>query len=60
MAPINLNTTSIVKPTIRKGSKRSHSNGKRNNRINASGQQRTNNMHQRMAAIKVFMRWYVS
>lgn len=54
-APINLNTNSIVKPTIRKGSKINHSSGKRIKIISASGQQITNSKHQRTKAINVFM-----
>ena len=52
---MNLKTSSIVNPTILKGSRINHTSGKRNIMTNASGQQMTNKIHQRIMARKVFM-----
>jgi hypothetical protein len=55
MAPINLNTTSRVNPTIRKGSSINHMSGKRKIITSANGQHKTNKMHQRRKAIRVLI-----
>lgn len=53
IAPTNLKMTSRVNPTIRNGSSRSHTRGKRNSTSRAIGQQQTSNRHQRTTARKV-------
>ena len=50
---INLNRPSTANPNKRKGSKMSQTNGKRKIISNASGQEITNSMHQRIKAINV-------
>lgn len=55
MAPMNLNTTSKVKPTIRKGSRSSQISGKRKINSKATGQHSTNNMHHNKTAINVLI-----
>ncbi len=56
MVLISLKIKPMVSPTILKGSKINHSRGRRNSRINASGQHVTNKRHQRIRAMNVFMR----
>jgi len=54
-APISLKITSMVNPTIRKGSKINHTIGKRNIIDKARGQHKTNKTHKSKATIIVFM-----
>jgi hypothetical protein len=53
--PISLNTTSSVKPTIRKGRRINQISGNKNNMSNASGQHTTNNRHQTARAINILI-----
>jgi hypothetical protein len=53
IAPINLNTSSMVKPTILNGSRISQISGKRNSIIKARGQHIANKIHHRIIARKV-------
>jgi hypothetical protein len=55
IAPINLNTTSRVNPTILKGRRISQTIGNRNISTRAKGQQSTNKIHQRRIAISVLI-----
>jgi hypothetical protein len=55
IAPINLNTTSRVNPTILKGRRINQIIGNRNISTSANGQQRTNKIHQRRIAISVLI-----
>lgn len=55
IAPINLNTTSRVNPTILKGRRINQIKGNRNISIRASGQQSTNKINQRRIAISVLI-----
>gem|GEM_PF-5300774 len=50
-APINLNTSSSVSPTILNGNKISHKIGRIKTNANATGQHITNRMHQSKMAI---------
>jgi len=54
-APINLKTISIEKPMILNGSKISQINGNKNKSAMATGQHKTNKMHQRIREIRVFI-----
>ena len=53
--PISVNTASSVKPIILKGSRISHTSGKKININNARGQQSTSSTHQRANAINVLI-----
>ena len=55
IAPINLNTAVMVKPTIRNGRRINQINGKRKSATNASGQQIANNKNQRIIARKILI-----
>ena len=55
MALRSLKIKPMVSPTILKGSKISHSRGRRNSSINASGQHTTSKRHQRIRATNVLM-----
>jgi len=52
---MSLKTSSMVKPSNRKGSRINQTSGRRNIMTKASGQHITNKIHQRIMAIKVFM-----
>ncbi|MCU0399360.1 MAG: DUF3817 domain-containing protein [Cyclobacteriaceae bacterium] len=52
---ITLNTTSSVKPTIRKGKRINHTNGKSTSMIKAIGQQITKRINQSTSPIKVLI-----
>jgi hypothetical protein len=53
IAPMTLNTTPNVSPTILKGKSINQTIGKRNKAMSARGQQRINNRHQSIIARKV-------
>jgi len=54
-ALISLKTSSILKPTILKGRRSSHTRGKRKSMIRAMGQQTTSKIHHRTREIKTFI-----
>jgi hypothetical protein len=58
-APTNLNTSSIVSPTILKGSRISQKRGSKMSIIRARGQHKTKRIHQRRKAIKDFIRFFI-
>lgn len=55
IAPISLNTTSRVNPTILNGRRISQIIGSKNTSISASGQQSTNKIHQRRITSSVLI-----
>ena len=58
MPLMRLKTTSSVKPTIRKGNKINHTNGKSMSVSNARGQQITKRRNHKTRLIKVLMLFY--
>jgi hypothetical protein len=55
IALINLKTSSMLNPTILKGSRRSQTKGKRTSRMSATGQHITSRIHQRITEMKSFI-----
>ena len=60
IAPINLKRALSVRPTIRKGNKRSQITGKKISKRIAIGQQATNNKHQRTTARNVRIIFFIA
>jgi hypothetical protein len=52
---MNLKTSSMVRPTMRKGSNISQTRGNKKRRMRATGQQITRRIHQRITERKSFM-----
>lgn len=55
MAPMSLNISPIVRPTILNGNRMSHINGNKKSATRASGQQSVKSIHRRRMAISVFI-----